>query len=106
VLQTCKHDAEGPPREIRATAQPVDPGSAAKWRMSYFGGLVHREYWVLDHAQDNSWLILGMPGGRYVWVLGRRPEAPAGLREHALRKVAAFGYDASRLVFPAPAQGG
>ena len=107
VVQTCKHGLDGPGRVIRATAQPVDPNSAAKWKMTYFGGLVRREYWVLDHAPDNSWLILGMPGGRYVWVLARRPEAPASLREHCMRKIAAAGYDASRLVFPVlVAQGG
>jgi apolipoprotein D and lipocalin family protein len=100
VVQTCRRGLDGPGRVIRATAQPVDPGSAAKWRMTYFGGLVHREYWVLDHAPDNSWLILGMPGGHYVWVLARRPEAPPNLREHCMRKIAQAGYDASRLVFP------
>jgi apolipoprotein D and lipocalin family protein len=106
VVQTCR-PAEGAPssRVIRATANPLDPGANAKWRMSYFGGMIHRDYWVMDHGADNDWVILGMPGKNYVWVLSRQPAAPEPMREEFLQRISALGYDASRLVF-APALAG
>jgi apolipoprotein D and lipocalin family protein len=101
VTQTCSKTLASPPgRVIHATADPLDPASNAKWRMNYFGGLIRRDYWVLDHSPDDDWVILGMPGKHYVWVLCRQPISPQAQREQFVQKIAALGYDASRLVFP------
>jgi apolipoprotein D and lipocalin family protein len=102
VTQTCAKTPGGAPgRTIRATADPLDPTGNTKWRMNYFGGLIRRDYWVLDYAPDDSWVILGMPGPKhYVWVLARQPFQPQAQREQFVQKIAALGYDASRLVFP------
>ncbi|HUO22035.1 MAG TPA: lipocalin family protein [Caulobacteraceae bacterium] len=102
VTQVCSKSASGPPgRTIHATADPLDPSSNTKWRMNYFGGLIRRDYWVLDYAPDDSWVILGMPGPKhYVWILARQPVQPQAQREQVVQKIAALGYDASRLVFP------
>jgi apolipoprotein D and lipocalin family protein len=101
VTQTCRPAAGAPSsRVIRATADPLDPGANSKWRMSYFAGLIHRDYWVMDHGADNDWVILGMPGKTYVWVLTRQPTAPGPMRAEFLQRIGALGYDTSRLVFP------
>ncbi|GEM_PF-173146 len=102
VTQTCMKSVGGPPgRVIHAVADPLDPGANTKWRMNYFGGLIRRDYWVLDFAPDNSWVVLGMSGGkRFVWVLTRQPVVPQAQREQFVQKIAALGYDASRVVFP------
>ena len=101
VTQTCrKSESAAPDRTIKATADPLDPAGNTKWRMNYFGGLIRRDYWVIDHAADDSWVILGMPGKRYLWILSRQPDAPQAERQAFLQKVASLGYDASRLIFP------
>jgi apolipoprotein D and lipocalin family protein len=101
VTQTCSKAMDGPPgRVIHATADPLEPATNAKWRMNYFGGLIRRDYWVVDRAPDDQWLILAMPGKRFVWVLARQPFTPQVQREQFVQKIAALGYDASRLVFP------
>ena len=101
VTQTCRKslDATGG-RVIKATADPLDPVMNAKWRMNYFGGLIRRDYWFIDHANDDAWVILAMPGKKYLWVLTRHPDLPSGAREAVVQRVASLGYDASRLVFP------
>jgi apolipoprotein D and lipocalin family protein len=99
VTQSCSRTEGGPiTRTIKGTAEPLDPASHAKWRMSYFGGLIHREYWFMDHAADDEWLILAMPGKPYVWILSRRPQLPEAARQQALQRIAAMGYDVKRLV--------
>jgi apolipoprotein D and lipocalin family protein len=102
VTQLCSKTPGGPPsRTIHATADSLDPVGNTKWRMNYFGGLIHRDYWVLDYASDGSWVVLGMPGPKhYVWVLARQAVQPQAVREQFVQKIAAMGYDASRLVFP------
>ncbi len=101
VTQTCSKGPGSPPgRVVRATADPLDAKGNTKWRMNYFGGFIRRDYWVLDSAPDGAWIILGMPGQRYVWVLCRDPQTPQAQREAYIQRVATLGYDASRLVFP------
>jgi apolipoprotein D and lipocalin family protein len=102
VTQICSKTLDGAPgRVIHATADPLDASGNTKWRMNYFGGLIRRDYWVLDYAPDDSWVIMGMPGPkRYVWILARQPVQPQAAREQVVQKIVALGYDASRLVFP------
>src|SRR5262245_57570180 len=52
VVQACHKGApDGPRAEWKAQARVADPVSNAKFKMSFFGGLVSQEYWVLDHQQ-------------------------------------------------------
>jgi apolipoprotein D and lipocalin family protein len=66
--------------------------------MGFFGGLVHQEYWILDHADDGAWAIMATPGGNYVWLLARRPVLAPAVMAAALARVRQLGY--ARLVFP------
>jgi apolipoprotein D and lipocalin family protein len=67
--------------------------SNAKLKVSFFGPFYAGDYWILDHADDYGWSIVGEPSGRYLWVLSRtaRP-APADF-EALMQRVADLGYD-------------
>jgi apolipoprotein D and lipocalin family protein len=64
--------------------------------VSFFGPFFG-DYWVLDHADDYAWSIVGEPSGRYLWILSRNatptPAALAALKSRA----AALGYDVTML---------
>lgn len=106
VAETCHRGSpSGPARVIRAKAKVVAPGDNTRFRMSFFGGLIHQEYWVLDHADDNSWLLMATPGGNFVWLMSRRPSLPPSTLATALGRADALGYARARLMFPAPAAG-
>ena len=47
----------------------LDPPINAKFEASFFGGLFHKDYWVLDHADDYSWMIASTASGDYVAAL-------------------------------------
>ncbi len=101
LTETCHRGAaSGPVKVVRARARILPGGDNTRFRASFFGGLVHQEYWVLDHADDNDWLIMATPGGNFVWVLARRPALPASTLAAAEARVAALGYAPSRLVHP------
>jgi len=106
VVDTCHHGTpSGPAKVIRARARIVSPPDNTRFRVSFFGGLVHQEYWILDHADDGGWAVMATPGGNYVWLLSRRPALSTAVRATALARVAALGYAPSRLIFPAQAGG-
>ena len=94
VVETChRGTARGVAKTVAARARISSPTDNTRFRLSYLGGLVHQDYWILDHADDNSWLLMATPGGNYVWLLSRRPALPAPARAGAL------GYPASRLIY-------
>lgn len=101
VAQTCRQgSASGPAKTTRARATPVRGANGNKVTMSFMGGVIRQEYWILDRAEDYSWAVAGTPGGNYVWVLSRRPDlAPAQLNA-VLGRVRALGYDTARLDVP------
>jgi apolipoprotein D and lipocalin family protein len=101
VVQTChKASPAGPQKVYHASAQILDPGVNAKFKLTFFL-VLSKEYWVLDHAQDYKWAIVGDPTGKYLWLFSRQPALPAGLKDALLDRAKALGYDIGRLEFPA-----
>ena len=106
VVQSCHRGApDGPLSEWKAKARALDPGSNAKFKMSFFGGLVSQEYWVLDQRIDEGWLILSTHDGRYLWLMSQKPILPAAFRIEAIARIRQLGFDPARLEFPLPSRG-
>ncbi|MEH6678476.1 lipocalin family protein [Phenylobacterium sp.] len=105
VVQTCRRGApDGPKKEWKASATPVDPEKNAKFKLSFFGGVMKQEYWILDHRSDQGWLIMGTPGGNYVWLLSKAPQLSATVRNQAIARIKQLGYDPATLEFPQQAR--
>jgi apolipoprotein D and lipocalin family protein len=105
VVQTChKGSLAAPPTEWKAKATVLDTATNAKFKMSFFGGLISQEYWVLDAHNDQGWLILGTPGGNYMWLMSQRPVLSSTIKAQAISRIKQLGYDANRLEFPQPAR--
>ncbi len=106
VIETChRGSARGVVKIVMAKARIIAPGDNTRFRLSYLGGLIHQDYWILDHADDNSWLLMGTPGGNYVWLLSRRPALPNATLAAAVGRAGALGYPPSRLIYPTQAGG-
>jgi apolipoprotein D and lipocalin family protein len=106
VVQACHKGApDGPLAEWKAKARVADPATNAKFKMSFFGGMISQEYWVLDHRADQGWLILSTANGKYLWLMSQKPVLPAGIRAQAISRIRQLGFDPARLEFPLPARG-
>ena len=104
VVQACHKGApNGPVAEWRARAR-VEDASNAKFRMSFFGGLVTQDYQVLEHRVAEGWLILSTPDGKYLWLMSQRPMLPAAIKAEAIARIRQLGFDPGRLEFPSPAR--
>ena len=101
VVNTCHKDGPtGPVKVSEGKAKVADPAASgkpgAKLKVSFFGPFFVGDYWVLDHADDYSWSIVGEGSGRYLWLLTRKPPTPAVLADLTAR-AKAMGYDVSML---------
>lgn len=103
VVQSCHKGAPNGPLAIwKAKATVADPATNAKFKMSFFGGVVSQEYWVLEHHPDQGWLVLSTANGRYLWLMSQKPTLPAAIRAQALAHIKQMGFDVGRLEFPQP----
>jgi apolipoprotein D and lipocalin family protein len=106
VVQACHRGSpDGPLAEWKARARVADPVSNAKFKMSFFGGLISQEYWVLDQRSDEGWLILATHDGNYLWLMSQKPTLPANIRAEAVARIKQLGFDVGRLEFPQPVRG-
>ncbi|CAN5355309.1 lipocalin family protein [soil metagenome] len=97
VVNTCRQGGPtGPVKVSDGKAKVADPATGAKLKVSFFGPFFVGDYWVLDHADDYSWSIVGEGSGRYLWLLTRQPPTPAEL-EVLKQRAKAMGYDLSLL---------
>lgn len=96
VVNTCRQGAvDGPVKVSEGKAKVVDTATNAKLKVSFFGPF-WGDYWVMDHADDYSWSIVGEGSGKYLWLLTRKP--PTDLEREALTaRAKALGYDVSML---------
>jgi apolipoprotein D and lipocalin family protein len=96
VLNRCRKPG-GKISEARGTAKIVDTATNAKLKVSFFGPF-YGDYWVLDHADDYSWSIVGEPSGRYLWLLARTATPDKKVLEDLLGRARAMGYDTSMAI--------
>ncbi len=93
VLNMCrKGGLSGKMTTAKGKAKIVPGTQNAQLRVSFFGPF-YGDYWVLDHADDYSWSIVGEPSGRYLWMLSRTAQPSAAVRAFLKQRVIALGYD-------------
>ncbi|MNQ57732.1 Outer membrane lipoprotein Blc precursor [compost metagenome] len=94
VLNTCRQGGvDGPVKTAEGRAKVVDDSGDAKLKVSFFGPFFVGDYWVLDHAGDYSWSIVGEPSGRYLWLLSRTANPSEAVRATIMNRTGALGYD-------------
>lgn len=93
VLNTCREgDPAGKARTAKGVARVVDPATNAKLKVSFFGPF-EGDYWVIDHADDYSWSLVGEPSGRYLWVLARASKLEAAVKDDLVERLKKRGYN-------------
>jgi len=96
VTNSCL-DKEGSLDTAQGIARVVDSSSNAKLEVSFvslFGWqLFWGDYWVLELADDYSYVIVGTPNYRYGWILSRTPELSTEIRQYLDERLRASGYD-------------
>ncbi len=100
VLNTCK-TTKGV-KVAKAIASVADKVTNSKLKVSFVPffnrfGWFAGDYWILDLADDYSYVLVGSPNRDFLWVLSRTPTLDANIIE-ALKTVAQReGFDVSKL---------
>lgn len=98
IVNACRQGGlRGRWREAEARGRVVAGSGNAKLRLSFFGPFFWGHYWVLDHAEDYSWSIVGEGSRRYLWILTREAHPAPERRAQLLDRVRLLGYDPARL---------
>jgi apolipoprotein D and lipocalin family protein len=96
IRNTCRQGGiAGEVRVSEGKAKIVKGSGNAKLKVSFFGPFYLGDYWVLDHADDYSWSLVGEPSGRYLWLLSRTARPSPEFREALIKRAREFGYDPS-----------
>lgn len=97
VLNTCRKP-DGRVSRADGKAKVADVTTNAKLKVSFFGPFYIGDYWVLDHADDYSWSVVGDPSGRYLWLLHRQAVPGRAIVDGLVRRAAQLGYDTRPLI--------
>ena len=98
VINSCAQGSvTGPLTSKEGRAKVVANSNHAKLKVSFFGPFYLGDYWVLDHADDYAWSIVGEPSGRYLWILTREARPGPIERTELIDRARHLGYDVTML---------
>jgi apolipoprotein D and lipocalin family protein len=84
-------------RWAEAKARVIPGSNNTKLKVAFFGPFFLGNYWVLDHAEDYSWSIVGEASRRYFWILTRDAIPAATVQAMLIERAKALGYDTAML---------
>lgn len=91
VINECHEgSAKGPVK--RAVARAVATDAAVPAKLSLDFGVAYGDYWIIDVAEDYSYLVVGHPTRDYLWILSRERHLPAQTLDGILQRSRALGF--------------
>lgn len=100
VVNTCKK-AKGE-TIAKAIARVADKKTNSKLKVSFVPffnrfGLFAGDYWILDLASDYSYVLVGSPDRKFLWILSRSPELDAFIIENLKAVATSEGFDVEKM---------
>jgi len=96
VLNQCRK-ASGEIKKADGTAKIVDKTTNARLKVTFFWPF-YGDYWILELGDQYEYAVVGEPGRKYLWILSRSPQMDEKLYQSLLTKIAAQGFDTSKLI--------
>lgn len=103
VVNRCLR-ADGTAFVADGVAWVMDPQTRARLQVSFLPAFLRAlpigrgDYWIIELAPDYSWVVIGEPQRRYLWVLARSPNLPQESLAGILRRLPTHGYDPARVI--------
>ncbi len=97
VVNTCLTGSKK--NQAEAIAKVVEGSNNAKLKVSFFRPF-YGDYWILELAQDYSWVLVGEPTGKYFWILARERSLKPELENSLIAKAEKLGFQRKDLIKP------
>ena len=91
-----KDSLDGKIKKVPQKGYVVNSPINTHWKVSPIWPLKF-DYLVLDFANDYSWCAIGVPSGRYLWIMTRLQNPPANMIETAMKSLEAKKYPINSL---------
>ncbi|MEL7128131.1 MAG: lipocalin family protein [Pseudomonadota bacterium] len=96
VTNTCRKDSvSGEAKVANGRARSIEGSGNARLKVRFAPDWVpfaEGDYWILHLEDDYSAVLVGDPGGKYLWILAREPELPEATLAHIYARAEALGY--------------
>lgn len=98
IRQTCHRGSRtGPTRNFDTVARVLNPPENTKFEASFFAGLIKQRYWIIDHADDYSWMIATTADGEFPALLSRSQTMSAAETTRLRNRMRTLGLPTSGL---------
>lgn len=84
-------------QEAHGIARIIEGSGCAKLKVSFFRPF-YGKYWIIDLADDYSWVVVSNPNRSALWVMCRTKSMNEKLYQTILGKLKINGFDVSKLV--------
>ena len=103
VLNRCSSiKTPGKIKDARGKAWVVDQASNAKLKVQFFWPF-SGDYWIIQLADDYSYVVVGHPKRKYIWIMARDQVIERDTYMKIIQRIVEQGYDPERLIL-SPAQ--
>jgi apolipoprotein D and lipocalin family protein len=92
-----KGSLNGPKSDITGKAKIPNPAVPSKLKVSFFL-FFYGDYYVLELDREYQWAAVGSSSDKFLWILSRSPQMDENLYTDITNKLAARGYDTSKLI--------
>jgi apolipoprotein D and lipocalin family protein len=96
VFSTYKVAGEDEPKYVRSKLFVVRGTNNAELK-AQFVWPVKVDYWIIELAEDYSYVVVGHPKHKFLFIMARKPELPEELLQEIIERCQAKGYDTSKL---------
>jgi len=95
VVNAC-YTKEGKLSQSTGWAKVADAQTFSKLKVTFFWPFFG-DYWIIDLGANYEYAVIGEPGRKYLWILSRTAQMDDKVYAEIAARLAAQGYDASRL---------
>jgi apolipoprotein D and lipocalin family protein len=97
VENRCNKDSvNGKQSYIKGKAFVVENSGNAKLKVQFFWPFKGK-YWIIELADDYSYVVIGHPNKKYLWILSRTPRMDGMLYQQIIFRTKEKGFDVSKI---------
>jgi apolipoprotein D and lipocalin family protein len=97
VLNSCTKIDTNEKKEATGVAYAVD-NTNSKLKVSFFRPF-YGDYWIVDLADDYSYVAVGTPSREYLWILSRTKTIDEKIKQNLITKLTKSGFDTRKFIW-------